>query len=96
MMTKTGAKKATTTTTTMMTTGGAESNFEGYCNKNGYRDDNNGTEMVYNGVFKEIYNPNKYEGLGKEEEACIARMNHEKRKVAKMRRKKRKLPFCRF
>ncbi len=46
--------------------------------------------MVYDGVFKEIYDLNEYEGLGEEEEARIARMNHEKRRAAKMRRKKRK------
>ena len=69
--------------------GGAESDFEGYCNENGYRDDDDGTEMVYDGVFEEIYDPNEYEGLGEEEEARIARMNHEKRRAAEMRRKKR-------
>ncbi len=41
-------------------------------------------------MFEEIYDPNEYEGLGEEEEACIARMN------CKKRRKKRKLPFCGF
>ncbi len=43
--------------------GGTEFDFEGYYNKNGYRDDDDGTEMVYNGMVKEIYYPNKYEGL---------------------------------
>jgi hypothetical protein len=76
--------------------GGAKFNFEGYYNKNGYCDNNDGTEMVYNSVFKEIYDPNYYEGLGVEEEARIARMNHKKRRAAKMRRKKRKLPFRGF
>ncbi len=43
--------------------GGAEFNFEGYYNKNGYRDNDDRTEMVYDGVFEEIFDPNEYEGL---------------------------------
>ncbi len=47
--------------------GGAEFDFEGCYNENGYRDDNNGTEMVYDSVLEEIYDPNEYKGLRKEE-----------------------------
>ncbi len=53
-------------------------------------------EMVFDGVFEEIYGPNEYEGLGYDEEARIARMNCEKRRAAGKRRKKRKLPFRGF
>jgi hypothetical protein len=52
----------TTMTTTTTTKGGAEFDFEGYYNKNGYQDDDDGTEMVYNGVIEEIYDPNEYDG----------------------------------
>jgi hypothetical protein len=53
-------------------------------------------EMVYDGVFEEIYDLNEYEGLSEEEEARIARINREKRRAAGKRRKKRKLPFRGF
>ncbi len=53
-------------------------------------------EMVYDGVFEEIYDPNEYEGLGEEEDTSIARMNRKKRRAAEKRRKKRKLPFRGF
>ena len=88
--------------------GGADIDFEGYYNENGYSDgdygdididideDDDGTELVYDGVFEEMYDPNEYEGLSEEEEASIARMNREKRRAAEKKRKKRKLPFRGF
>ncbi len=84
--------------------------FEGYYNENGYNDadygdidiedeyddDDDGEEMVYDGVFEEMYNPNEYEGLTEEEEASMQLMNREQRRAAEKRRKKRKLPFKGF
>lgn len=85
--------------------------FEGYYNENGYNDadyedidleddsddeDANDEEIVYDGVFEEMYNPNEYEGLTEEEEASMQLMNREQRRAAEKRRKKRKLPFKGF
>ena len=53
-------------------------------------------ELVYDGVFEEMYNPNEYESLSDEEEAEIAKMNREQRRAAEKKRKKRKLPFKGF
>jgi hypothetical protein len=52
--------------------------------------------MVYDDVFKEIYDPNKHMGLYKEEDAPIARMNHMKRRATVKRRKRMKLLFRGF
>ena len=86
--------------------------FEEYYNENGYSDvdfgddiekdmiddgeDGDKEELVYDGVFEEMYNPNEYESLSDEEEAEIAKMNREQRRAAEKKRKKRKLPFKGF
>ena len=86
--------------------------FEGYYNENGYNDadygdidiedgdddddDDDDEDIVYDGVFEEMYNPNEYEGLTEEEEASMQLMNREQRRAAEKRRKKRKLPFKGF
>ena len=59
-------------------------------------DDDDKEELVYDGVFEEMYNPNEYESLSDEEEAEIAKMNREQRRAAEKKRKKRKLPFKGF
>jgi len=86
--------------------------FEEYYAENGYDDDDFNVdidkagdddeeedeeeELVYDGVFEEMYNPNEYEGLSDEEEEEIAKMNREQRRAADKKRKKRKLPFKGF
>jgi len=89
-----------------------EGYFEEYYAENGYDDDDfnvdidkagdddeedeDNEELVYDGVFEEMYNPNEYEGLSEEEEEEIAKMNREQRRAADKKRKKRKLPFKGF
>ena len=89
-----------------------EGYFEEYYAENGYDDDDfnvdidkagddgddeeDDEELVYDGVFEEMYNPNEYEGLSDEEEEEIAKMNREQRRAADKKRKKRKLPFKGF
>eukprot|EP00581_Thalassiosira_minuscula_P000408 CAMPEP_0183743510 /NCGR_PEP_ID=MMETSP0737-20130205/65255_1 /TAXON_ID=385413 /ORGANISM="Thalassiosira miniscula, Strain CCMP1093" /LENGTH=525 /DNA_ID=CAMNT_0025979131 /DNA_START=221 /DNA_END=1799 /DNA_ORIENTATION=+ len=68
---------------------GAEGNGE-----DGEDDDDD--EIVYDGVFEEMYNPNEYESLSEEEEEAIQKMNREQRRAAEKKRKKRKLPFKGF
>ena len=55
-----------------------------------------GIELVYDGVFEEMYNPNEYESLTDEEAEEYAKMNREQRRAAEKKRKKRKLPFRGF
>jgi hypothetical protein len=59
-------------------------------------EDDDGTELVYDGVFEEMYNPNEYESLTDEEAEEYAKMNREQRRAAEKKRKKRKLPFRGF
>ena len=59
-------------------------------------EDEDDEELVYDGVFEEMYNPNEYEGLSEEEEEESAKMNREQRRAADKKRKKRKLPFKGF
>lgn len=85
-----------------------ELDFGEYYNENGYRDsdysddidiedeDDDGSELVYDGVFEEMYNPDQYENLTEEEEMEMAKMNREQRRTAEKKRKKRKLPFRGF
>ena len=84
--------------------------YEKYYNENGYRDtdysddvddidedeEEDGTDLVYDGVFEEVYNPNEYESLTNEEAEEYAKMNREQRRAAEKKRKKRKLPFRGF
>ena len=85
--------------------------FEEYYAENGYDDDDfnvdidkagdddeddDDEELVYDGVFEEMYNPNEYEGLSDKEEEEVAKMNREQRRAADKKRKKRKLPFKGF
>ncbi|KAL7529407.1 hypothetical protein ACHAXR_002952 [Thalassiosira sp. AJA248-18] len=83
--------------------------FEEYYNENGYSDvdfdgveegddddDEEDKELVYDGVFEEMYNPNEYEGLSEEEEAAMKKLNREQRRAEEKKRKKRKLPFRGF
>ncbi|KAL9178529.1 hypothetical protein ACHAXT_001867 [Thalassiosira profunda] len=80
-----------------------EAYYEEYYGANGYDDadfgdveddeGDDGEELVYDGVFEEVYNPKDYEGVGDEEEKA---MNREQRRAAEKRRKKRKLPFKGF
>ena len=84
-----------------------ESYFEEYYTENGYTDDDfkdddnekeghDDKELVYDGVFEEMYNPNEYEDMSSEEEEQMAKMNREQRRAAEKNRKKRKLPFRGF
>ena len=59
-------------------------------------DEDDDEELVYDGVFEEMYNPNEYEGLSDEEEEEMVKMNREQRRAADKKRKKRKLPFKGF
>mmetsp|Transcript_23826 Transcript_23826/g.50541 ORF Transcript_23826/g.50541 Transcript_23826/m.50541 type:complete len:473 (+) Transcript_23826:330-1748(+) len=59
-------------------------------------EDDDDDEIVYDGVFEEMYNPNEYESLSEEEEEAIQKMNREQRRAAEKKRKKRKLPFKGF
>ncbi|KAL7547890.1 hypothetical protein ACHAWF_011158 [Thalassiosira exigua] len=80
--------------------------YQEHYNENGYEDgdfgdvdeddDEDGEELVYDGVFEEMYNPNEYEGMGEEEEENMKKMNREQRRSAEKKRKKRKLPFKGF
>jgi hypothetical protein len=58
--------------------------------------EDDGAELVYDGVFEEMYNPNEYESLTDEEAEEYAKMNREQRRAAEKKRKKRKLPFRGF
>ena len=80
-----------------------ESYFEEYYTENGYDDkdfgndeNDDGEELVYDGVFEEEYNPKEYEGLTEEEKVDREVMNREQRRAADKKRKKRKLPFKGF
>lgn len=88
-----------------------EGYFEEYYAENGYDDgdfnvdidkagddddEDDDKELVYDGVFEEMYNPNEYERLSDEEEKEIAKMNREQRRAEDKKRKKRKLPFKGF
>jgi len=83
--------------------------FEEFYNENGYDegdfeegaeleidDEDDGEEIVYDGVFEEEYNPKEFEGMTEEEEEKMKVMNREQRREAQKKRKRRKLPFRGF
>ena len=53
-------------------------------------------ELVYDGVFEDLYNPKEFEGLDENEIEAREKMNREQRREADKKRKKRKLPFKGF